>query len=78
VKEGSNWRRRDVVVQDQATQKTIRLKLWGDEADEDLEVDGLYRTKNVVTATRWQGSVSVNSTPETEITRVCYSFNHMS
>jgi hypothetical protein len=72
VKEGANWRRRDVVMQDQATQKTIRLKLWGDEADEDLEVNALYKTKNVLTA-MWQGGVSVNSTPESTITKVCYS-----
>jgi hypothetical protein len=74
VKEGPSWRRRDVTVKDPNTTSTIRLKLWNADADAtELEVDETYTAKNLVTAT-YKGMVSLNSTMETVVSKVCYSF----
>jgi hypothetical protein len=55
-----------------ATATVKDLPTWGADATRELEVDATYNAKNVVTSP-YKGTVSLNSMPETMVTRVCYS-----
>ncbi len=66
IREGDKWRRRDIDVIDTETTSKIRVKLWGQHADLQPDVEELVMIKNVVTDV-FNNKVCVDATAETSV-----------